>query len=69
MTTTSSDIYRVTVWSKQDNDPYYVLEYTNEETAKFVARNMRRHYVEEYVAYEYLPYEVRLQKIQGESDA
>ena len=68
MTTTSSDIYRVTVWNKEDNDPYYVLDYESEDTAKFVARNMRRHYVEEFVAYEHTPYEVRLQKIQGGND-
>lgn len=58
--------YRVTVWDKQANDPYYVLEYDNEETAKFVARRMKNHYIDEWEPHGSTVYEVRLQRLQGE---
>lgn len=65
--TVSSDSYRVTVWDKEANDPYYVLEYDNEDTAKYVARRMRVHYVDRWSDIdEESIYEVRLQRFQGE---
>ena len=62
------DNYRVTVWDKQANDPYYVLDYDNEETARYVARRMRVHYVDEWAPHGETIYEVRLQKMRGESN-
>ncbi len=61
--------YRVTVWDKQANDPYYVLEYDELETAQFVARSMQRHYIDDWGQHAASIYEVRLQKIKGESNA
>ena len=69
MTTTSSELYRVTVWDKKADNPYYILEYGDEDTAKFVARNMKRHYVDEWAHHGETIYEVRLQRIMEESDA
>lgn len=67
-TATSSNIYRVTVWDKQANDPYYILEYENEDTAKYVARRMKVHYVDEWSPHGETIYEVRLHKIPGGKD-
>jgi hypothetical protein len=61
------DEYRVTVWDKQANDPYLVLKYQNEETAKYVARRMKKHYVDDWGTHAELFYEVRLQRIAKES--
>jgi uncharacterized protein (UPF0305 family) len=64
------DNYRVTVWDKQANDPYYILDYDNEETAKYVARRMRVNYVDKWADIdEESIYEVRLQRFQGEQNA
>ena len=62
------DNYRVIVWDKKANDPYYVLEYDNKETAQFVARRMRTHYIDEWAPHGETVYEVRLQRLQGESN-
>lgn len=62
------DNYRVTVWDKQANDPYYVLEYDNKETAQYVARRMKVHYVDEWAPHGETIYEVRLQRMRGEND-
>jgi uncharacterized protein (UPF0305 family) len=57
------DRYKVIVWDKQANDPYMMLEYDDEETAKYVARRMRKHYVEDWGAHAESYYEVRLHRI------
>jgi hypothetical protein len=61
-----AETYRVTVWDKQSNDPYYVLEYDDKEDAQRVARNMRRHYVDDWGKHAESFYEVQLHRIQGE---
>lgn len=61
-----SESYRVTVWNKQVDEPYYILNYELEETAKYVARRMKEHYVEEWGGEQESIYHVRLQKIQGD---
>ncbi len=60
--------YRVTIWDKKVNDPYYVLEYDELETAQFVARSMQRHYIDDWGEHGQSIYEVRLQRMQGESN-
>ena len=62
------DNYRVTVWDKKANDSYHVLEYDSKETAQFVARRMRTHYIDEWAPHGETVYEVRLQRLQGESN-
>lgn len=59
------DKYVVTVWDKQANDPYYILEYGDEETAKYVARRMKKHYVDDWGEHAEQYYEVRLQRMEG----
>jgi hypothetical protein len=61
------DEYRVTVWDNNASEPYYILEYREREVAQQVARNMKRHYVEEIADSEY---EVYLQRIgtEGSND-
>ena len=66
--TQSSETYRVTVWDKKANDPYYVLNYEEMETAQHVARMMQRHYIDDWGEHGQSIYEVRLQKMQGESN-
>lgn len=58
------DKYRVTVWDKKANDPYYILEYNNEDDAKHVARSMQRHYIDDWGDHGREHYEVRLHRIQ-----
>ena len=58
------DRYRVTVWDKKANDPYYVLEYADAEDAKHVARSMQRHYIDDWGDHGREHYEVRLHRIQ-----
>lgn len=60
-----SELYRVTVWDKQANNPYYILDYEGIEDAQKVARSMKKHYVEEI---ENSPYEVKLQRMEGTHD-
>jgi hypothetical protein len=60
------DSYRVTIWDKQVNEPYYILEYGEKEEAQRVARNMKRHYIEDWGGHAASIYEVRLHRIQGE---
>ncbi len=61
------DEYRVTVWDNNVSEPYYILEYKEMEVAQQVARNMKRHYVEDNVD---SGYEVYLQRIgmEGSND-
>lgn len=65
---TSFDAYQVTVWDTQADNPYYILKYEDKETAKHVARSMKTHYVDDWGVDGETIYEVRLQKIQGESN-
>jgi len=60
------DSYRVTIWDKQANDPYYVVEYAEKEEAQRVARNMQQHYIDDWGGHAASIYEVRLQKMRGE---
>ena len=68
MTTTSSELYRVTVWDKQANNPYYILNYEDIEDAQKVARSMKKHYIDDWGTHAESIYEVRLQRIQRESN-
>lgn len=68
MTMTSSETWKVVIWDKAANDPYYVLRYEDEETARYVAKRMRYHYVEQWHPHGETVYEVKLQRIQGEAD-
>lgn len=61
-----SEVYRVTIWDKEANNPYHILNYNDKETAQFVARNMQKHYVDEWDEWGTTMYEVRLQRIQGD---
>ena len=61
------DKYRVTVWDKQADDPYYVLHYDDKETAQFVARSMQRHYIDEWGEHGKSVYEIRLQRLRVEN--
>jgi hypothetical protein len=61
--------YRVTVWDKKANDPYYVLEYDELETAQFVARSMQRHYIDDWGEHASSTYEVRLHRYEREENA
>lgn len=62
------DSFKVTIWDKQANNPYHVLRYNDEETAKYVARRMKLHYVDEWAPHGETIYEVQLQKMRGEYD-
>ncbi len=63
------EVYRVTIWDKKANDPYYKLDYEDIETAQHVARRMQKHYIDDWGGHAASIYEVRLQKIKGESNA
>lgn len=67
-TTPSSKSYRVTVWDKQADNPYYILNYEELEDAQRVARNMKKHYIDDWGAHAEGIYEVRLHKMQGENN-
>jgi hypothetical protein len=60
--TQSSETYVVTLWDKQVNEPYMILEHDEEEEAKKVARNIKKHYIEDWGASGAQFYEVRLQR-------
>ena len=68
MTTTSSDTYVVTIWDKQANEPYHKLQYNDEETAKYVARRMKYHYIDQWGEHAEQYYEVRLHRMKESSD-
>lgn len=59
------DKYQVVIWDTQVNEPYYKLYYNDEETAKKVARNLKRRYDERNE----LLFQIKLQKIREESNA
>lgn len=61
-----SELYRVTVWDNAASNPYYVLNYQDKEDAQRVARNMQKHYVDDWDDSGTSIYEVRLQRIQGD---
>jgi hypothetical protein len=60
--TQSSEEFVVTLWDKQVNEPYMTLEYASGEEAKQVARNIKKHYIEDWGASGAQFYEVRLQR-------
>jgi len=60
--TQSSEMYVVTLWDKQVDEPYMILEHNEEEEAKKVARNIKKHYIEDWGASGAQFYEVRLQR-------
>lgn len=60
------DEYKVIVWDKQAQLPYHILFYNDEETAKYVARRMKLHYVDEWAPHGETVYEVRLHKTKKE---
>ena len=62
------EIYQVIVWDKQADDPYCKLMYNEVEVAQQVARNMKKHYVDDWGLHGETIYEVRLQKILVEED-
>jgi DNA-binding protein Fis len=64
----SSEVYRVTIWDKQANNPYYVLDYREMQDAQEVARNMKKYYIDDRGIQAEDVYEVRLQKVQGENN-
>lgn len=66
MKTHCSELYRVTIWDKKVNEPYYILEYEDKETAQYVARRMQQHYIDEWGEHAESHYEVQLHRIQGE---
>jgi hypothetical protein len=69
MTTQSSDTYVVTIWDKQANEPYNKMEYDDEETAKYVARRMKYHYIDQWGPSAEQYYEVRLHRMKEKTDA
>jgi len=58
--------YKVVIWDKQADAPYHVLWYDELDDATEVARNMRRHYIEDWGGHAESMYLVKLQKV-GES--
>ena len=63
-----AELYRVTVWDKQVNEPYYKLTYEDVESAKYVAKQMKQHYIDDWGEHAASIYEVRLQRIQEENN-
>jgi hypothetical protein len=59
--------YIVTLWDKQINEPHQIHKYQEVEVAKQVARNIKRHYVDEWGTLGEEFYEVRLHK-RGSND-
>ncbi len=55
--------YQVVIWDKKADDTYYKLVYDEKEVAQEVARNMKRHYIDDWGTHAEIIYEVRLQKI------
>jgi len=60
------DEYNVIVWDKQANNPYYITKYSELETAQQVARNMQRHYIDDWGGHAQSRYEIKLKKIRRE---
>lgn len=58
------DKYMVTIWDKRADEPYHRLSYTDEETAKYVARRMKKHYIDDWGQHAEQHYEVRLQRME-----
>lgn len=54
--------YVVTLWDKQINEPYQIHRYQEIEVAQQVARNIKRHYIDEWGALGEEHYEVTLKK-------
>jgi hypothetical protein len=63
------DSYLVTVWDKQAEAAYLMAYYDEEDEAKRVARNLKKHYIDDWGPMAEQSYEVRLQKImEGSND-
>jgi hypothetical protein len=60
--------YRVTVWDKKANDPYMILNYDDEDTAKYVARRMKKHYIDDWGQHAEEYYEIRLHRMKETSN-
>ena len=58
--------YQVVVWDKVANDPFYIVKHDDEDTAKQVARNLKRHYVDDWGAHAESMFSIRLQKVTHE---
>ena len=58
--------YVVTIWDKRVNEPYHSMRYEDKETAQYVARRMKIHYVDEWGEHGASIYEIRLQKARKE---
>jgi hypothetical protein len=61
-----SGSYLITLWDKQVDEPYLLAYYEDEEEAKQVARNLKKHYIDDWGPLGELAYEVRLQKKRGD---
>lgn len=57
------DEYRVTIWDKKANNPYHIMQYQDKETAQYVARRMKKHYVEDWGQHGEEHYEIQLHRI------
>jgi len=64
--TQSSEAYVVTLWDKKADEPYMFLEYNDAEEAKKVARNIKKHYIDDWGASGAQFYEVTLQRRVGD---
>ena len=62
------ETYTVVVWDKVVNEPYVKLEYNDLEVARNVARNMKRHYIDDWGELGKQYYEVKLQRMRGEGN-
>lgn len=56
------DEYLITLWDKTVDEPYLLAYYKEEEEAKQVARNLKKHYIDDWGASGERAYEVRLHK-------
>jgi len=60
--TQSSETFVVTVWDKQEDEPYMIAKYGDLELARYVARNLKKHYIDDWGTHAEQYYEIRLQK-------
>lgn len=62
------DEYRITVWDKQAKDPFYIVKHHDMETAQQVARNLQRHYVDDWGEHGKSMFEIHLHRMPKEAD-
>ena len=60
--------FEVIIWDKQADEPYHKIRYEELEVAQQVARNMKRHYIDDWGEHAESIYEVRLLKHKGQAD-